>query len=123
MTAAAGNELFELLDQARRAEQIVLPAEVRIQLTGFDVVRLRLLSFRTVCTLGDFCAENPDAWKAYKLVYMNPELSIPKVAKIIGIPASTVRRWLKSEPLAGRDFYDCPLIVPEKSEQAGKEGK
>lgn len=104
------NSLFELLDQARRAETAVLPGEVRARLDGFDIVRLRLLTFRNVCTLGDFCAGHPEAWRIYKLKFQNPQITQQKLAMIVGCSATTVKRWLNCEPLAERDFYDEPLI-------------
>ena len=53
---APENTLIQLLAEAEAAEKIVLPEEVRAQLTGFDVVRLRLLTFRNICTLADFAS-------------------------------------------------------------------
>ena len=49
MSGSSENTLLELLAEAETAEKIVLPEEVRAQLTGFDVVRLRLLTFRNIC--------------------------------------------------------------------------
>lgn len=107
---APENSLMQLLAEAEAAERVVLPAEVRAQLAGYDVVRLRLLNFRTICTLADFAAEHPDAWRIYKYHFQNPQIKPDTIAGLIGCSVSTVKRWLTCEPLAGRDFWDTPLI-------------
>lgn len=110
MSGSSENTLLELLAEAEAAEKIALPEEVRAQLTGFDVVRLRLLTFRNICTLADFAADHPDAWRIYKYKFSNPEIRQKTIAQLVGCSLSNVKRWLNCEPLAGRDFWDTPLI-------------
>lgn len=107
---APENTLMQLLAEAEAAEKVVLPEEVRAQLTGFDVVRLRLLTFRNICTLADFASDHPDGWKIYRLKFQNPRIKLKTIASLVGCSLSNVKRWLNCEPLAGRDFWDTPLI-------------
>ena len=51
MSGSSENTLLELLAEAETAEKVALPEEVRAQLTGFDVVRLRLLTFHGKSTV------------------------------------------------------------------------
>ena len=77
---APENTLMQLLAEAEAAEKVVLPEEVRAQLTGFDVVRLRLLTFRNICTLADFASDHPDGWKIYRLKFQNPRIKLKTIA-------------------------------------------
>lgn len=110
MSGSSENTLLELLAEAETAEKVALPEEVRAQLTGFDVVRLRLLTFRNICTLADFAADHPQAWRIYKYAFQNPQIRQKTIAQLVGCSLSNVKRWLSCEPLAGRDFWDTPLI-------------
>ena len=58
----------------------------------------------------DFASDHPDAWRIYKFRFLNPEIRQKTIASLVGCSLSNVKRWLNCEPLAGRDFWDTPLI-------------
>ena len=108
--------IFDLLKEATQAGQqiIRLPAAVRVQLCGFDVVRLRLLTFQNVVALADFAAENPERWRGMFLHHMNPELPEKSIAKSCGVSADTMKRWLKSPYLDPESYWKNVPMAPEK---------
>ena len=108
--------IFDLLNEAKQAEQqvICLPVAVRTQLCGFDVVRLRLLTFENVVALADFAAENPERWRGIFLHHMNPELPQKTIAQFCGVGRDTVGQWLKSAYLDPKAYWDNVPVSPEK---------
>ena len=108
--------IFDLLNEARQAEQQVihLPAAVRVQLCGFNVVRLRLLTFENVVALADFAAENPNRWRGVFLHHMNPELPQKNIAELCSVGNDTVGQWLKSAYLDPEAYWKNVPMSPEK---------
>lgn len=108
--------IFDLLDEAKQAERqaVYLPVAVRAQLCGFDVVRLRLLTFENVVALADFAAENPERWRGIFLHHMNPELPQKTIARFCGVGRDTVGQWLKSAYLDPEAYWNNVPVSPEK---------
>ena len=87
-------KISDLLDQARAAEAIVLPEEVRANMCPYDVVRLRLLTFRHMIALADFAAANPVRWNVIRTHHMCPGLKQKTIAELTGAPMHSVRAWI-----------------------------
>ena len=102
-------KISDLLDQARAAEAIVLPEEVRARLCTFDLVRLRLLTFRHMIALADYAAENPKRWDILKLRYLNPDLSQHQIAQFAGVTFSVARYWIKNAVITEDIWKKIPL--------------
>ncbi len=64
-----------------------------------------LLTLRRIVALGDFCAANPDAWKANRLHFFMPHLSHAQIAGLLRIPRASVTRYLLSAEI-GEEVYD-----------------
>lgn len=104
-------KISDLLEQARAAEAIVLPEEVRANLCPYDVVRLRLLTFRHMIALGDYAAYNPLRWRVLKKHYLNPGLKQKEIAQIEGIKWTSVRDWIKNAVIDPDVWRDVPIDV------------
>ena len=102
-------KIKDLLDQARAAEAIILPEEVRARLCTFDVVRLRLLTFRHMIALADYAAENPKRWYILKLRYLNPDLSQRQIAQFAGVTFSVANYWIKNAVITEDIWEKIPL--------------
>ena len=101
--------LKELLEQARAAEAVVLPQDVRGRLCTYDIVRLRLLTFRHMVALGDFAAANATRWKAVKLAYLNDDWTQTAIARFLGVNRSTVTSWLNDSVIDPDVWQDVPV--------------
>lgn len=101
--------LKELLEQARAAEAVVLPQDVRGRFCPYDIVRLRLLTFRHMVALGDFAAANATRWKAVKLAYLNDNWTQAAIARFLGVNRSTVTSWLNDSEIEPDVWQDVPL--------------
>lgn len=102
-------KISDLLDQARAAEAIVLPEEVRARLCTFDVVRLRLLTFRHMIALADFAAANPVRWNVIRTHHMCPELKQKDIAQFTGAALSSVKLWINNAVIDPDVWQDVPL--------------
>ena len=103
-------KISDLLDQARAAEAIVLPEEVRANMCPYDVVRLRLLTFRHMIALADYAAYNPVRWRVLKKHYLNPGLKQKEISASEGIKWTAVRDWINHAPVITEDIWqDVPL--------------
>ena len=107
-----GIKISDLLDQARAAEAIVLPEDVRINVRPYDIVRLRLLTFRHMIALADYAAYNPVRWRVLKIHYLNPNLKQKEIAQSEGIKWTAVRDWINKAPVITADIWqDVPMEV------------
>ncbi len=102
-------KISDLLDQAREAEAIVLPEDVQARLCTFDVVRLRLLTFRHMIALADYAAYNPVRWRVLKKHYLNPGLKQKEIAASEGVKYYTVRDWINNAVITEDIWQDVPL--------------
>ena len=102
-------KISDLLEQARAAEAIVLPEDVRIKMCPYDVVRLRLLTFRHMIALADYAAENADRWHVLKLHYLNPNLKQETIADLTGTKKSTVKYWIHNAVITADIWEDVPV--------------
>lgn len=84
-------KISDLLDQARAAEAIVLPEEVRLKMCPYDVVRLRLLTFRHMIALGDYAAFNPLRWRVIRTHHLNPGMKQKDIAQFTGAARHSVK--------------------------------
>ena len=102
-------KISDLLDQARAAEAIVLPEEVRANLCTYDVVRLRLLTFRHMIALADFAAANPLRWKVIRMHHLDPELKQKAIAQLTGASKISVCQWISHAVIDPDVWRDVPL--------------
>lgn len=102
-------KISDLLDQARAAEAIVLPEEVRANMCPYDVVRLRLLTFRHMIALADFAAANPVRWNVIRTHHMCPGLKQKDIAQFTGAALSSVKLWINNAVIDPDVWRDVPL--------------
>lgn len=101
----------EILDEAREAEQVKIPDEIWNCLSGFDVARMRMLTFKNMVALAFAAAEKPERFKVFLMAYLNPELTQREIADFMGIPVSKAQAWLKVPLITTDDYW---FAVPEK---------
>lgn len=102
-------KISDLLEQARAAEAIVLPEDVRIKMCPYDVVRLRLLTFRHMIALADYAAGNADRWHVLKIHYLNPNLTQDAIANLTGTKKNTVKFWIRNAVITPDIWEDIPV--------------
>lgn len=75
-------DIFDLLKEAEQAEQSVihLPDAVKVQLSGYNKSRLKMLTFSNIVALADWASKYPERWEILKLHYLNPGLSSRDIA-------------------------------------------
>ena len=98
--------IFELLDEAKQAQEqaLTLPPEVRLTTSPDNLVRLKLLTIANVITLADAAAKNPKRWEALKLHFHFPEWTQKRIADFVGVHHVTVSSWLRN-PLCDPEEY------------------
>jgi len=108
MTDDGNLNIFDLLREAEEAENTVikLPEAVRVQLSGYNKTRLRLLTFENIVALADWAVKYPDRWKVLKLHHLKPSLSTRDIALLVDRKVSIVNQYLQMDNIDPVEYWD-----------------
>ena len=102
--------LQDLIAEARAMDAVILPPELRAQLTGFNVVRLRLLTTRNLLAAMLWASQNPVRFRCFWIHFLNPDLTQKEIAALLSVTPSAVRDYLASEVIPDSIWDELPEL-------------